>query len=83
LQHTSLTAPSLCTHGYLRQYFLNGTLPQAGTVCAVDAELFPASSSSKAGAPKTLVQAGDRKLLEAVRTIGDVARPFYSRHLRK
>ncbi|KAJ7160667.1 Alpha/Beta hydrolase protein [Mycena crocata] len=38
--HTSLTAPSLCTFGYFRQYLLNGTLPDPGTVCSVDATLF-------------------------------------------
>ncbi|KAJ7250175.1 TAP-like protein-domain-containing protein [Mycena haematopus] len=29
--HTSLVAPSTCTHGTLRDYFQNGTLPAAGT----------------------------------------------------
>ncbi|KAF8193582.1 hypothetical protein K438DRAFT_1589161, partial [Mycena galopus ATCC 62051] len=52
--HTSLVAPSLCTYGYFRAYFMNGTLPAPGTVCPVDAELFPSASgnaSSKRGLP--------------------------------
>ncbi|KAF8193632.1 hypothetical protein K438DRAFT_1761767 [Mycena galopus ATCC 62051] len=38
--HTSPVAPSLCTYGYFRAYFVNGTLPAPWTVCPVDAELF-------------------------------------------
>ena len=33
IQHCSTSAPSLCTVKYVRQYFVDGTLPQAGTVC--------------------------------------------------
>ncbi|KAJ7041515.1 TAP-like protein-domain-containing protein [Mycena alexandri] len=29
--HTSVNAPSTCVFGYLRQYFVNGTLPNVGT----------------------------------------------------
>ncbi|KAJ6459217.1 TAP-like protein-domain-containing protein [Mycena sanguinolenta] len=39
--HTSLAAPSLCTYSHIAAYFVNGTLPVRGTVCPVDAELFP------------------------------------------
>ncbi|PFH44820.1 hypothetical protein AMATHDRAFT_78126 [Amanita thiersii Skay4041] len=31
--HTSLGGPSACTVKYVREYFLNGTLPPEGTVC--------------------------------------------------
>ncbi|KAJ6453382.1 hypothetical protein C8R45DRAFT_847192, partial [Mycena sanguinolenta] len=44
--HTSLAAPSLCTYAHIAAYFVNGTLPAIGTVCAVDAELFPDSTSN-------------------------------------
>ncbi|PPQ95846.1 hypothetical protein CVT26_015976 [Gymnopilus dilepis] len=31
--HCSISAPSPCTQSYIRQYFLDGTLPEQGTVC--------------------------------------------------
>ncbi|KAF7307452.1 Abhydrolase-4 domain-containing protein [Mycena indigotica] len=43
--HCSLSGPSLCTHKHIRAYFLNGTLPELGTVCSVDTQLFPVASS--------------------------------------
>ncbi|KAJ7921988.1 TAP-like protein-domain-containing protein [Mycena leptocephala] len=39
--HTSIVSPSLCTYRHFRTYFVNSTLPAPGTVCPVDAELFP------------------------------------------
>ncbi|KAJ7908214.1 TAP-like protein-domain-containing protein [Mycena leptocephala] len=73
--HTSIVAPSLCTHGALRTYFLNGTLPEPGTVCAVDAELFPGATNGTV-APRTVLATPDSKLLDAVRAIGNVVRPI-------
>ncbi|KAJ6455019.1 hypothetical protein C8R45DRAFT_776322, partial [Mycena sanguinolenta] len=43
--HTSLAAPSLCTYSHIAAYFVNGTLLARRTVCPVDAELFPDSTS--------------------------------------
>ena len=41
LKHCShLTQPSLCTGRAIREYFLNGVLPEAGTICAPDVPLF-------------------------------------------
>ncbi|KAI0886433.1 alpha/beta-hydrolase [Annulohypoxylon maeteangense] len=34
--HTSLSAASVCTAGYIRAYFQNGTLPKPGTTCEPD-----------------------------------------------
>ncbi|KAI1407887.1 alpha/beta-hydrolase [Hypoxylon sp. FL1857] len=34
--HTSLSAASTCTAGYIRAYFQNGTLPKPGTTCEPD-----------------------------------------------
>ncbi|KAI2463887.1 alpha/beta-hydrolase [Annulohypoxylon bovei var. microspora] len=34
--HTSLSAASTCTAGYIRAYFQNGTLPEPGTMCEPD-----------------------------------------------
>ncbi|KAF8900304.1 TAP-like protein-domain-containing protein, partial [Mucidula mucida] len=42
LGHCSLAAASPCTLGYVRGYFINGTLPKAGTVCpTIDKLFFP------------------------------------------
>ncbi|KAF9031846.1 alpha/beta-hydrolase [Hymenopellis radicata] len=41
---TFFSGSSNCTDGYIRSYFFNGTLPEEGTVCSVDQELFPATS---------------------------------------
>ncbi|KAG2014271.1 hypothetical protein CC2G_011104 [Coprinopsis cinerea AmutBmut pab1-1] len=41
--HASLAATSFCTQLHIREYFVNGTLPQPGTVCDVEGELFPDS----------------------------------------
>ncbi|KAF9029165.1 hypothetical protein BDZ89DRAFT_1038704 [Hymenopellis radicata] len=38
--HCSLAAASPCTLGYIREYFFNGTLPKAGTVCPTIDKLF-------------------------------------------
>ncbi|KAF7367709.1 AB hydrolase-1 domain-containing protein [Mycena sanguinolenta] len=72
--HTSLVAPSTCTHGALRDYFQNGTLPAANTVCAVDAELFPGAANAATEANALATR--DTTLLNAVRVIGDVVRPI-------
>ena len=31
-----MSAPSLCTTKYIRQYFMDGTLPKPGTMCEVN-----------------------------------------------
>ncbi|KDR73268.1 hypothetical protein GALMADRAFT_727774 [Galerina marginata CBS 339.88] len=46
--HTSFSIPSDCTLGHVNQYFQNGTLPAAGTVCPVIGDLFPVPSSISA-----------------------------------
>ncbi|KJZ75311.1 hypothetical protein HIM_05237 [Hirsutella minnesotensis 3608] len=38
--HTSINLPSLCSLKTLSSYWLNGTLPKPGTVCAVDSPPF-------------------------------------------
>ncbi|KAK0436829.1 uncharacterized protein EV420DRAFT_1281058 [Desarmillaria tabescens] len=44
--HTSLSASSACTRAYVHAYFQNGTLPGDGTVCEVESEMFPTSSTA-------------------------------------
>ncbi|KAJ7088372.1 Alpha/Beta hydrolase protein [Mycena belliarum] len=75
--HTSLTAPSLCTVGYFRAYFQNGTLPPPGTVCPVDVQLFGGPSSSNA--TKRTEEEGDTAVLTALKTIADVVLPIITR----
>ncbi|KAJ7156549.1 TAP-like protein-domain-containing protein [Mycena crocata] len=41
--HTSFAAQSVCTSGYVRAYFLNGTFPSNGTVCPIQSQLFSTS----------------------------------------
>ncbi|KAJ6603511.1 TAP-like protein-domain-containing protein [Mycena vulgaris] len=52
--HTSLVAPSSCKNGYFREYFVNGTLPAPGTVCPIDIELFPNSTSTNTNATQKI-----------------------------
>ncbi|KAF7331053.1 Abhydrolase-4 domain-containing protein [Mycena venus] len=70
--HCSISGPSICTQKYIRQYFINGTLPKPDTVCPVISTPFPAShdvdSASEAQAVLSL-SAEDRTLLEAVREL--------------
>ncbi|KAJ6604895.1 Alpha/Beta hydrolase protein [Mycena sp. CBHHK59/15] len=72
--HTSTIAASLCTYGYFRQYFVNGTLPEAGT-------LFASSSDSVNVNLKRDTR--DHELIEAVRNIGNVVRRVTSHRLRR
>jgi hypothetical protein len=73
MQHCSVSGPSICTQKHIRRYFLNETLPEPGTVCAVDASPFPASGSDSDDADIDVqaqailgVPAEDRELSEAV-----------------
>ncbi|KAK1226883.1 hypothetical protein PQX77_010130 [Marasmius sp. AFHP31] len=38
--HCSINAPSVCTAKAIRAYFINGTLPEEGTVCPMDGSPF-------------------------------------------
>ncbi|KAF9069707.1 TAP-like protein-domain-containing protein [Rhodocollybia butyracea] len=44
--HTSFAASSSCTAAFVLAYFVNGTLPEPGTVCSVETPLFPSVSSA-------------------------------------
>ncbi|KAH7103149.1 TAP-like protein-domain-containing protein [Auriculariales sp. MPI-PUGE-AT-0066] len=47
--HASIAAQSQCTHKYIREYFINGTLPSADTVCEIESEIFPAEEQKPRG----------------------------------
>ncbi|KAF9040652.1 Alpha/Beta hydrolase protein [Panaeolus papilionaceus] len=38
--HSSPSAPSVCTQLHIRRYFIDGTLPQPGTICSPDTPIF-------------------------------------------
>ncbi|KAF5357280.1 hypothetical protein D9758_005918 [Tetrapyrgos nigripes] len=44
--HTSFITRSTCTRQHIAAYFANGTLPEEGTVCSLDAPLFPTSANA-------------------------------------
>ncbi|KAJ7617120.1 TAP-like protein-domain-containing protein [Roridomyces roridus] len=72
--HCSLAAPSLCTQKHIRNYFRDGVLPEAGTVCSTDSGPFDAlleGQGVEGGGEEAQVVLGgfsaeDRTLLEAV-----------------
>ncbi|KAJ7663541.1 Alpha/Beta hydrolase protein [Mycena rosella] len=72
--HASITAPSLCTAGYFRAYFQNGTLPPPGTVCPVDVALFGAPPGASAKRAE-----GEDAMIAALKTIADAVRPVITR----
>ncbi|KAJ7174376.1 TAP-like protein-domain-containing protein [Mycena filopes] len=67
--HCSISGPSICTQKYVREYFLNGTLPEPGTVCPVIGLPFPADEWDSSVDEQALLSlsVADRNLLEAVR----------------
>ena len=47
MQHTSISAPSICTLKYAQAYLVNGTLPAEGTVCPVLGPPLPALNTNE------------------------------------
>ncbi|KAF5357303.1 hypothetical protein D9758_005912 [Tetrapyrgos nigripes] len=45
-EHSSINTNSTCTHQHVAAYFANGTLPEEGTVCSLDAPLFLTSANA-------------------------------------
>ncbi|KAJ7109566.1 hypothetical protein C8R43DRAFT_1043130 [Mycena crocata] len=78
--HASITAPSLCTSNYFREYFQNGTLPPPGTVCPADIALFGPPSGAP-GRRATLLSEEEERILAALKNIGDSVRPVITRPL--
>ncbi|TBU61585.1 alpha/beta-hydrolase [Dichomitus squalens] len=72
--HCSLSSPSLCTARHVREYFINGTLPEEGAVCGVDELPFIGSVQ---GDVQTL-SSEDAELLDALRDAA-TAMPVYNR----
>lgn len=67
-QHSSLAAPSVCTVTYIRDYFVNGTLPDPGTICPVIGSPFDRNTTGQAIADRSLA-ADDKDILDTVRAL--------------
>ncbi|CCM00183.1 uncharacterized protein FIBRA_02211 [Fibroporia radiculosa] len=70
--HCSSSAPSLCTAKYVREYFINGTLPEEGTICDVDELPFLGLVGGDVERMATM-PAEDERLLNALRGLADGA----------
>ncbi|KAF7312284.1 AB hydrolase-1 domain-containing protein [Mycena indigotica] len=82
--HTSLVAPSNCTHGALAAYFQDGTLPAVGKVCEVDAELFPKANVKTGKEVRRGLENTIRSIANGVRIAnkgGRLAFSLMSRHV--
>ncbi|KAF4574316.1 hypothetical protein EYR36_005649 [Pleurotus pulmonarius] len=75
--HSSMSAPSTCTAGHVREYFLNGTLPAEGVVCPVDGPIFSAQKASTLEARQVEGEDQILQALERLRQTFRVAPPFY------
>ncbi|PFH45078.1 hypothetical protein AMATHDRAFT_78097 [Amanita thiersii Skay4041] len=54
--HASLSGPSVCTVKYVREYFLNGTLPPEGTVCPLISPPIPTNQTQSGnGTSKAII----------------------------
>ncbi|KAF4600398.1 hypothetical protein EYR38_005023 [Pleurotus pulmonarius] len=74
--HSSMSAPSTCTAGHVREYFLNGTLPAEGVVCPVDGPIFSAQKASTLEARQVEGEDQILQVLERLRQTFRVASPF-------
>lgn len=75
MQHASIAQPSLCTAKTIRSYFVNGTLPEPGTICEPDVKLFSEETLDEVLAPlanltKRSFGTEDAMLLTAVKSLG-------------
>ena len=65
-----MSAPSLCTTKYVRQYFTNGTLPKPGTICEADLGPFDSvTTGSTEDALGMYVNEEDEQLLSVIREL--------------
>ncbi|KAK0460830.1 TAP-like protein-domain-containing protein [Armillaria novae-zelandiae] len=72
--HCSIAANSPCTQGYIRDYFINGTLPELDTVCPIVGTLFDNTTTSGPLRRDLYGAHPEERFLEAVRRISHSAR---------
>jgi hypothetical protein len=70
--HCTTSAPSICTAKYLREYFVNGTLPAEGTICKADAVPFERTTVSASSVE-------DQELFEALEGLTNMIPQFVSK----
>lgn len=72
----------MCTSKAIREYFLDGKLPENGIVCPTDEVLFPPTNSSDSmvwmSSAAQAYSADDLLLLENFRELGKELTPFVS-----
>lgn len=64
-------ASSLCTAKAIRAYFRNGTMPEEGTICEIESQMFGSELSPFA----VEFEGEDRVLMRTWRTIGRKFQP--------
>jgi hypothetical protein len=65
--HCTLSAPSLCSAKAIRKYFIDGTLPEEGLVCAAEEVPFVGNVTESINT----LSVDDQKLLEALRGLSE------------
>ncbi|KAK7040311.1 hypothetical protein VNI00_009779 [Paramarasmius palmivorus] len=72
--HGSTAAPSICTANAVRTYFINGTLPEPGTICPIIGHSFDLLNSTSKSSKRELSEAGfkeeDIEVLHALKRMG-------------
>ncbi|KAJ8092911.1 hypothetical protein PM082_023545 [Marasmius tenuissimus] len=76
--HCSVSAPSVCTAKIVREYFVDGTLPDQGTICPMDGMPFDDSSAKNAILRRDLMSTEDAELADAMQGL---ARKYSLRRL--
>ncbi|KAF9269009.1 hypothetical protein L218DRAFT_940119 [Marasmius fiardii PR-910] len=66
--HSSIAAPSPCTAHVVREYFVNGTLPKAGTSCSTVGSPFVSNPGAERRAPLRMEE-DDAPLLQALKDL--------------
>ncbi|KAK1222191.1 hypothetical protein PQX77_014975 [Marasmius sp. AFHP31] len=69
--HGSVNAPSVCTAKAIRAYFINGTLPEEGTICPMDGSPFDPKETEASGQTESKrdLSSDDGHLLEHLRRL--------------
>ncbi|KAK1235215.1 hypothetical protein PQX77_001570 [Marasmius sp. AFHP31] len=67
--HGSLSVPTECTIKAVKEYFVNGTLPEQGTICPMKFTLFPDPSATNATSKRDLMSVEDIELADAMREL--------------
>ncbi|KAJ8092886.1 hypothetical protein PM082_023519 [Marasmius tenuissimus] len=67
--HCSSAAPSVCTAKAVREYFVNGTLPERGTVCPMDGSPFDDPAPITNSTMRRDLMSSENELAEALHNL--------------